>query len=112
MKTTDVKTMIESMGLPYTYGFFPEHARPAPPYLCFMYAGGRDFYADGANYQVIDELHLLRYAPEVDLHADRRIQKTLNNFGLSCRWERWFDTDTRLWVTEFITDVDIEDDDD
>lgn len=104
--------MIRSLGYPYTYFAFPEDERPAPPYLCFFYAGGRDFYADGMNYQVIDELHILRFAPEVDLHADRRIQKALNSFALSCRWERWLDEKTGLWVTEFITEVDIDDDDD
>ena len=106
-KTTgQLNEMIDSIGLPYTYGAFLGDA-PQPPFLVFFYPEGRDFYADGENYGYIDELRLRRYSAEPELHEDRRIVRLLNDNGLSCRWERSYDADNHLWMTEFITEVSI-----
>ncbi len=107
-KTTgEINEMIAEIGDPYVYGFFSEDKKQAPPYVVFFYAEGRDFYADGENYGYIDELHIRRYTAEPDLHGDRSVIRLLNDNGLTCRWERGYDADEHLWVTEFITEVSI-----
>ena len=107
--TQEINEMIAGIGDPYSYGFIPEKEgkTTAPPFVVFFYPEGRDFYADGENYSYIDELRIRRYTAEPDLHGDRRILRRLNENGLSCRWERWYDDGEHLWVTEFIAEVSI-----
>lgn len=107
MYTEDVYTMLQESGLPSSY-YVVEGERPKPPFLMFFYAAGRDVYADGVNYATVDELHVLRCASEVDLRADRAIGRLLNDHNLTCRWERWYDPKEKLWVTEFVAEVNIE----
>lgn len=107
-KTTgEISEMIAAIGDPYVYGFFSEKEKEAPPFIVFFYPEGRDFYADGENYGYIDELRIRRYTAEPDLHGDRSIIRLLNDNGLTCRWERWYDDGEHLWVTEFIMEVSI-----
>lgn len=109
MTTAEVFSMLQKSGLPVSYFSFDEEAgRPAPPYLCFYYGRGHDVYADGVNYATIDELHVLRYSAEPDLHEDRKIGCLLNEHNLTCEWDRLFDERERLWVTEWITEVKID----
>ena len=111
MTRAEVREMLGEIGLPCAYYRWEDDdpGRPeGPPFLCFYYARGRDFYADGENYAKIEELILERYADAVDLAEDHRIVGILNAHRLTCEWERHYIADQRMWVTVFRTEVNIE----
>ena len=108
MTLEEINTMIASIGLPYAYYQFKEDTRHEPPFLCFLYAAGDDFYADGVNYQQIDTLVIEHYADDPDFDTDERIGEKLNEHGLSyVRTPPVFIESERMWQTVFTTEVDI-----
>ena len=111
MTYAEIKTMIASIGLPYAYYQWHDDdpSKPAgPPFICFYYAAGNDFFADGVNFAKISDLIVEHYADEVDLATDDLIGETLNANGLTYEWDREFISDQRMWRTVFRCGVDIE----
>lgn len=110
MTYAEIKNMIAAIGLPYAY--FQWHdddpEKPAgPPFVCFYYERGEDFFADGANYTPISRLIVEHYADEPQLLTDAEIGELLNEHGLTYTWDRRFLRDQRMWVTTFAAGVDI-----
>ena len=111
MTYAEIKTMIAGVGLPYAYYQWHDDdpEKPAgPPFICFYFDRGEDFFADGENYTKIDRLVIEHYADEVDLVTDALIGTTLTENGLTYQWDRQFIRDQRMWQTVFIAGVNIE----
>ena len=106
MTTAEINTMVAAIGLPYSYYQFPDGTEQAPPFICFFYTAGDDFYADGINYAQIDGLEIEHYCDEPDLATDRAICELLNEYGLTCvRTPPVFIKEERMWVTRFTAEV-------
>ena len=82
MTHKEVKTMISSIGLPYTYYSFPNDIAPAPPYIVFHYPEDNDFAADNINYVSIDELSIELYTPIKDFDTEAQVEAVLSQNGL------------------------------
>ena len=110
MTRAQIKDMIAAIGLPYAYYQWHDDdpGKPSgPPFICFYYESGDDFYADGSNYQKVDALVIEHYSDEVDLGTDDAIGQALNAHGLTYEWARDYIKDQRMWRTVFRAGVDI-----
>ena len=82
MTYKEIATMIDSIGLPYTYDSFPNNIAPTPPYIVFNYPQNNDFGADNINYVSIDTLNLELYTSEKDFTSEASVEAVLNANGL------------------------------
>lgn len=73
--------MIESMGLPFTYDFFPNNIAPEPPYIVFNYPSRDDFAADNVNYSKISVLNIELYTATKDIALENRVEAVLESYG-------------------------------
>lgn len=81
MTFKDIAQMIESMGLPYTYDFFPNNIAPTPPYIVFNYPNRNDFGADNVNYSKIGILNLELYTATKDFALEQNVEAVLEQNG-------------------------------
>lgn len=81
MTFKDIPIMIESIGLPYTYDFFPNNEAPNPPYIVFNYPNREDFGADNLNYSKICILNLELYTATKDFSLEQRVEAVLEQNG-------------------------------
>ena len=85
MTFKEVKTMVESIGYPATYYEFQD-AAPARPFVVWYFPRSDDFYADGLNYQKIEQLNIELYTRTKDFSAEAAVEAVLANYGMS--WTR------------------------
>ena len=81
MTYIEIKQMIESMGLPFTYDSFPNNIAPTPPYIVFNYPNRNDFAADNVNYSQIEILNLELYTATKDFSLEESIEAVLEQNG-------------------------------
>lgn len=81
MTFVDIANMIESVGLPYTYDFFPNNIAPTPPYIVFNYPNRDDFGADNINYSHIGTLNVELYTATKDFQLESTLESILEQNG-------------------------------
>ena len=77
MTTTEIATLIASVGLPSAYNHFPEKAAPSPPFICFYYAQPNNFNADNTTHQKIVSLTIELYTANKDLASEAAVESVL-----------------------------------
>lgn len=82
MTFKDVKTLIESFGLPYAYYQFEEGTAQKLPFICFYYTGSDDLGADDVNYAKIRDLVIELYTSVKDFELEAQIEDALTAAGL------------------------------
>lgn len=85
MTISEVKTMVQSIGYPSTYYEF-QNAPPKKPFVVWYFPRSADFYADGLNYQKIEQLNIELYTRTKDFAAEAAVEAVLKAYGLS--WTR------------------------
>lgn len=81
MTYREIATMIQGMGLPFTYDSFPNNIAPTPPYIVFNYPQNDDFGADNINYSRIDVLNIELYTASKDFALEESIEAVLTQNG-------------------------------
>ena len=81
MRLTDITDMIESIGLPFTYDFFPNNIAPNPPYIVFNYPDTNDFGADDTNYVKVNVLNIELYTATKDFQLENTVETVRNQNG-------------------------------
>lgn len=81
MTFVEIKEMIESVGLPFTYDSFPDNIAPDPPYIVFNYPQNNDFGADNINFVSIDTLNIELYTRNKDFELEQDVEAVLNANG-------------------------------
>ena len=105
MKYSDVKTMIDGIGLPAAYYQFPEGTGQAPPFICFFYPQSDDLYADNKNYQSITQLVVELYTDTKDIDRELAVEAKLTAAGLSWAKASEYIGDERMYVTVYTMEV-------
>lgn len=77
MTVNEVKEMIESMGFPCTYDFFPIGQVPQPPYIVFYYPNSSNVAADDHVYKRVDALNIELYTPVKSFSAEKAVEDVL-----------------------------------
>ena len=105
MTPQNIKTMIESVGIPYAYHQFADDTGQQPPFICFFYGNSNDLAADNTNYARIEPLYIELYTDEKDFALEKQIETLLNANELVFRKEHTYLDDERMHETIYTTDI-------
>lgn len=105
MTFQEVKQMIESIGLPYTYDSFPNNVAPAPPYIVFNYPNNDDFSADNTNYVSIDLLNIELYTSTKDFELEKNLEAVLNANGFYYDKTETYIRQDNIYQITYVTEV-------
>ena len=105
MTFQEVKQMIESIGLPYTYDSFPNNVAPTPPYIVFNYPNNDDFGADNTNYVSIDVLNIELYTSTKNFELERNLEAVLNANGFFYDKTETYIRQDNIYQITYVTEV-------
>lgn len=105
MTFIEVKQMIESIGLPFTYDSFPNNIAPTPPYIVFNYPQNDDFGADNTNYVSIDVLNIELYSASKDFANEQTIEAVLTQNGFYYEKSEAYIRSENLFQITYVTQV-------
>lgn len=105
MTFIEVKQMIESIGLPFTYDSFPNNIAPTPPYIVFNYPQNDDFGADNINYVSIDVLNIELYSASKDFANEQAIESVLAQNGFYYEKSEAYIRSENLFQITYVTQV-------
>lgn len=86
MTLEDVKTLLESTGLPVAYRAFPEGDAPALPFVCYHSPYTNNFTADGVTYAIINHINVELYTQVKDPGTEGKVEAALTGAGIY--WEK------------------------
>lgn len=78
MRVTEVKEMIESIGLPCTYYSYPVGQAPPLPYIVWYFPNSDNFSADDEVYAEIEALNIELYTANKDFEKEKQVEDILN----------------------------------
>lgn len=86
MTMEDVKTLLESTGLPVAYRAFPEDGAPALPFVCYHTPYSANLAADGVAYATINHINVELYTQVKDSATEEKVEAALTQAGIY--WEK------------------------
>lgn len=107
MTYKEIKTLLETTGLPVAYYQWEEGGAPEPPYIVFYFPNSNDFIADDSNYSRIRELNVELYTNRKDFALEEIVEGVLSNLVYS-RDETYIDSEG-LYLVAYYTEVVITD---
>lgn len=105
MTYTQIKGIIQSIGVPFAYYQFDEKTAQAPPFICFYYPQTNDVMADDTNYVDVRQLVIELYTDEKDFTLEAQVETTLKNNNLVYVAESTYLDDEKMWETAYVTEV-------
>lgn len=100
MTYQEVKTMVESIGLPFAYYQFTNDTAVAPPFICFYFDESSDEPADNMNWAKIRTLYIELYTDEKDFELESTVESVLaSNDQFYTRSEDYLDSERMMMVT-------------
>lgn len=99
MTYREVKTMVESIGLPFAYYQFTADTAVAPPFICFYFDESDDEPADNMNWVKIRTLYIELYTDEKDFELESTVEAVLAaNDQFFTRSETYLDSERMMMV--------------
>ena len=105
MTSTEIATMIASIGLPSAYNHFPDQAAPALPFICFYYDQPNNFVADNKTYQKVVALTIELYTANKDLTSESAVENVLAANELPYRKSETFIDSEKMYLNSYETEV-------
>lgn len=105
MTYEQIASMIESIGLPFTYYQFAEKEVPAPPFIVFWYPGNADDFADNVNYGRVVELNIELYSDNKDFTQEAAVERILTAAGLAFEKSETYIDSERMYEVLYETEV-------
>lgn len=100
MTYREVKTMVQSIGLPFAYYQFTADTAVAPPFICFYFDESDDEPADNMNWAKIRTLYIELYTDEKDFELESTVETVLaNNDQFFTRSETYLDSERMMMVS-------------
>lgn len=84
MTLAELKTALETSGIPFAYRAWPEGSAPPLPFGCYLVAYSNNFAADGVVYAKIDHIQIELYTALKDPAAEEKVETALSSFV----WEK------------------------
>lgn len=100
-----IKTMVESIGLPFAYYQFDEGTVKGPPFVCFYYPGDHDMAADNINYARVEQLVIELYTEQFDPEQESAVEEVLVANELVCSRVRNYIDSEHMHMTTYTTEV-------
>jgi hypothetical protein len=105
MTFEETKAMIEETVLPVAYDHFAEGESPDPPFICFLFPGSDNLFADDAVFQKIDELSIELYTDRKDPEMETRIEGILAAHELPFEKSEVWIADERMYEVLYQTQI-------
>ena len=105
MTYEEVKSLVESFGLPYSYYQFPQDTDREPPFLCFFFGSSDDLYADDHNFQRIRGLSIELYTDRKAFDLEEEIESRLEVLHIPYYKEEVYLDKERMHMTSYEMDV-------
>ncbi|WZL78335.1 hypothetical protein QBE55_12570 [Eubacteriales bacterium mix99] len=105
MTFEETKSMIEETGLPVAYDHFAEGESPDPPFICFLFPGSDNLFADNTVFQKIDELNVELYTDRKDPDMETRIEDILNSHELPFEKSEVWIVEERMYEVLYQTQI-------
>lgn len=77
MTLTQIKTMLQSFGIPFSYYAFPNDRAPQLPYCVYYFPNNDDVIADNSNYVRVVLLRIELYTENKDFALEDTIESKL-----------------------------------
>lgn len=108
MTPSQVKTMIEAVGIPSAYYQFAENTGQEPPFICYFFDRSNDMIADNTNYVRVEHLYIELYTDAKDFELEARVENILNDNELVFSREETNLDSERMHETIYQTEIILE----
>lgn len=105
MTYKQIKSIIASINLPYTYYSFPNNIAPNPPYIVFNYPNDNDFGADNENYVSIDVVNIELYTSNKDFELEENVEAILKQNGFYFEKSEAYIRTENLYQISYVSQV-------
>lgn len=105
MTFEETKAMIEETVLPVAYDHFAEGESPDPPFICFLFPGSDNLFADDAVFQKIDELNIELYTDRKDPETETVVEDILAGHELPFEKSEVWIADERMYEVLYQTQI-------
>ena len=77
MTPSEVKIMVEELGIPSAYYQFADNTDLAPPFVCYFFTPSNDLSADNINYVRVEKLNIELYTDVKDFALEKQLEQIL-----------------------------------
>lgn len=108
MTPSEVKSMVEELGIPSAYYEFANNTELAPPFVCYFFTSSNDLSADNINYCRIERLNIELYTDAKDFALEKRLEQILTDHEVFFAKEETNLDSERMHETIYTSDVILE----
>ena len=108
MTPSEIKSMVEELGIPSTYYEFAGNTEQAPPFVCYFFTSSNDLAADNINYCHIERLVIELYTDVKDFALEKSLEQILANHEIFYAKEETNLDSERMHETIYTSDVILE----
>lgn len=101
----EIKTIVESIGLPCAYYQFQDNTPQTPPFICWFFSEPNDLMADDQNYVDIEMLNVELYTKYRDFDQEKAVEAVLTANGLAFKPEINFVESEKIWQIAYESEV-------
>lgn len=105
MTYAEVASMVAEIGLDYAYYEFPDDTQKQLPFVCFLFTGSDDAYADNINYVDKRTLVIELYTRNKDFETEETVRGVLLSHKLAFTQADDYLHDEQCYITTFTTQV-------
>ena len=108
MSPSEIKSMVEELGIPSAYYEFADKTELAPPFVCYFFTSSNDLSADNINYCRIVRLNVELYTDVKDFAIEARLEQILTEHEIFFAKEETYIDSERMHETIYTSDVILE----
>ena len=108
MTPSEVKIMVEELGIPSTYYQFADNTELAPPFVCYFFTPSNDLSADNINYVRVEKLNIELYTDVKDFALEKQLEQILTEHEIFFAKEETNIDSERLHETIYTSDIILE----
>jgi hypothetical protein len=108
MTPSEVKIMVEELGIPSTYYQFADNTDLAPPFVCYFFTPSNDLSADNINYVRIEKLNIELYTDVKDFALEKQLEQILAEHEIFFAKEETNIDSERMHETIYTSDIILE----
>ena len=105
MTYQEVKTMVQSIGVPFAYYQFTKDTVQPTPFVCFYFDGSNDEPADNTNWVKIRTLYIELYTDAKDFAFEQTVEDILAEHELFYEKSETYLGDERMMMETYQTQV-------
>lgn len=108
MTPSEVKIMVEELGIPSTYYQFADNTELAPPFVCYFFTPSNDLSADNINYVRVEKLNIELYTDVKDFDLEKQLEQILAEHEIFFAKEETNIDSERMHETIYTSDIILE----